>query len=715
MTQAPATPSFPRMQARTLRFSLGVPRDISVSDDGSTVLYVRTTDGTSRTGQLWSYDVASGVERRLVDPLELLAGDDEELSAAERARRERSREAGGGIVAYAADDALTTIVFALSGRLWRHDVGSGATTALPSVGAVIDPRIDPTGRYVAYASGGALRIIGTDGNLEHTLVEPDGAGNGTVVWGQAEFVAAEEMDRYRGFWWAPDGSALLVERYDESPVSVWYVADPADPTVPPVPHRYPAAGTADADVSLWHVTLDGRRTRVGWDEAAYPYLTRVSWTVQGTPLAQVMSRDQRRAQMLAVDVASGRTSVVRELADDVWVDLVTGSPAYLRDGRLLTVEHDGDTQTVFLDGTPLGPAELQVRAVLSADDDGVLVSASTEPTEIHLHRLGFDGTVTALTSGPAVHGGTSSGATVVVTRSDLQGTKPSISVLRDGETVGHLDVHQSDPGFRPDVALLRAGEHEVRTAVLFPRDHQPGSRRLPLLMDPYGGPHAQRVLASARGFLESQWLADQGFCVVVADGRGTPGRGRAWDRAVRDDFAGVTLQDQVDALDAVATTYPDDVDPGRVGITGWSYGGYLAALAVLRRPDVFHAAVAGAPVTEWRMYDTFYTERYLGHPDDQPKVYDANSLLVDIVPDQPLPPLLIIHGMVDDNVVVAHSLRLSAALLAAGKPHAVLPLTGVTHMASQEVVAENLKLFQVDFLQQALGSEPTRAESELEG
>ena len=258
-------------------------------------------------------------------------------------------------------------------------------------------------------------------------------------------------------------------------------------------------------------------------------------------------------------------------------------------------------------------------------------------------------------------------------------------------------------GFRPAVRIMSAGERELRTAVLFPRDHEPGSRRLPVLMYPYGGPHGQMVVASSRAYLESQWLADQGFVVVTADGRGTPARGAAWDRAVRDDLVAVTLEDQVDALAAVAAAYPDDLDTSRVGITGWSYGGYLAAYAVLARPDVFHAAVAGAPVTEKRLYDTFYTERYLGHPAKQPEVYDRNSLLT--IADQLRRPLMLIHGMVDDNVVVAHTLLLSSALLAAGKPHTVLPLTGVTHMATQEVVAENIKLLQVDFLRKNLGDE----------
>ena len=695
--------SFPRLSARTQRFTLGVPRNVRISGDGTRVHFVRTPSGTSRTGCLWEYDVATRQERLLVDPRELLGDADEELSAQERARRERSRESGGGIVGFATDDAARLATFALSGRLWVSDLSTGGATALPSVGSVIDPRLDPTGRHVAYASGGALRVIGADGALDHALVEPDGENSDDVVWGQAEFVAAEEMERYNGFWWAPDGRSLLVERYDNSPVAIWHLADPSDPTAPPVPNRYPAAGTANADVTLWHVGLDGHRAIVNWNRDVHPYLTRVSWTSHGPPLVQVMSRDQRRAEVLAFDVDDAATRVVRTQTDDVWVDLVVGVPAYGPGGRLVTCEDSDDTKRVVVDGTPISPVGLHVRGVLGTDDTGVLVSASVEPTEVHIIHVSWDGEASELTDGPGVNSGSASAGTSVITRSGLDATAATVTVWDGDVEVGEIANLVADPGFVPSTRLLRAGEHDVRTAVLFPRGHVPGSSRLPVLMDPYGGPHAQRVLASARAFLQPQWLADQGFCVVVADGRGTPARGHDWERAVRDNFAGVTLMDQVDALDAVAAAYPDDVDTDRVGITGWSYGGYLAALAVLRRPDVFHAAVAGAPVTEMRLYDTFYTERYLGHPDEQPAVYDANSLLVDAETiDGVNRPLMIIHGMADDNVVVAHTLRLSSALLAAGRPHHVLPLTGVTHMASQEVVAENLALLQVDFLRQYL-------------
>jgi dipeptidyl-peptidase-4 len=240
--------------------------------------------------------------------------------------------------------------------------------------------------------------------------------------------------------------------------------------------------------------------------------------------------------------------------------------------------------------------------------------------------------------------------------------------------------------------LHHYGDRRLATAVLLPRDHD-GSA-LPVLLDPYGGPHVQTVLASRSRYCLSQWFADQGFAVVIIDGRGTPGRGSDWERAIHLDLASPILDDQIDGLRAAANDYPLDLQ--RVCVRGWSFGGYLAALAVMRRPDVFHAAIAGAPVTDWRLYDTHYTERYLGDPTIDDTAY-ANSSLLPLAGSLTRP-LLLIHGLADDNVVAAHTLQLSSALLAAGKPHEVLPLVGVTHMASQEVVAENLLLHQLDFL-----------------
>jgi dipeptidyl-peptidase-4 len=345
------------------------------------------------------------------------------------------------------------------------------------------------------------------------------------------------------------------------------------------------------------------------------------------------------------------------------------------------------------------PDGIQLSGVVAIDEDGVLFAGTDEPTESHLWRVSPSGAISRLTDAGTFSGGTAAAGTLVLASRTLREPGATVSVVREHAPVLPIASLAEEPNLRADPVLLEVGALGLRVGVLLPRNHTKGSA-LPVLMDPYGGPHHQEVVKVQNMWLEPQWLADQGFAVVVADGRGTGSRGPEWDRAIYRDVAGVALADQVEALLAAAEQVPE-IDLARVAIRGWSFGGYLAAMAVLRRPDVFSAAIAGAPVTDWRLYDTFYTERYLGHPDDEPEVYDAHSLL----PDAPGldRPLLLIHGLADDNVVAAHTLRLSAALVAAGRPHDVLPLSGVTHMTPQEVVAENLLLLQVQWLHRALG------------
>ena len=691
-----APESFPRASARTQRFTRGAPRSLQLDPTGARLLFLRSAGGSDPVGSLWSLDTSTGAETLVADPRILLTDGDEELSAAERARRERSREGSAGIVAYATDEAATVAAFALSSRLWVADVdGSGPSSVreLPSEGAVIDPRPDPTGSWVAYAAEGALHVVRADGSDGRPLIEPDGP---SVSWGVAEFLAAEEMDRDRGYWWSPDGSALLVARVDETPVPRWHIADPADPAKPAAEVAYPAAGSNNAEVTAHLVFLDGRRAEVPWDRDRFPYLVSASWSSAGA-LLHVMSRDQRRTRTLDIDPAGGAT-VRREDRDDVWLDVVPGVPALLPDGRLVTtVERDG-ARRLAVDGETLTPPGVQVSHVVSVDDDGILVAGTDDPTESHLWLVGTDSSVRRLTEPGAHHVGLCAGGTLVLATRRLESPGTEVTVRREGGEALTVTSYAEKPPLHADVALMRVGDHQLCTGLLLPRDHVPGTK-LPVLMDPYGGPHHQEVVKIHDLWLEPQWWADQGFAVVVADGRGTGSRGPGWDRAVRDELATVTLDDQVEALHAVAAQVPD-LDLSRVAIRGWSFGGYLAALAVLRRPDVFHAAVAGAPVTDQRLYDTFYTERYLGHPDEAPEVYERNSLLADAA--KLSRPLLLIHGLADDNVVVAHTLRLSAALLAAGRPHDVLPLSGVTHMTPQEVVAENLLLLQLDWLRRSL-------------
>lgn len=691
--------SFPRQYARTHRFTAGAPRSFTVSPDGARVVFVRSSSGSDVVGRLWELDAATGAERMLADPAVLHEGP-EELSAEELARRERMREGGAGVVGYSTDTAVTVAAFTLSGGLYAVALtGDSPVRALDVPGPVLDPRVSPDGGHVAYVSGRSLRVVGIDGSGDRALAEPT---HPLETCGLADFAAAEELERQRGFWWSPSSDAVLVARVDETPVQEWWISDPAHPDRAPHPHRYPAAGTANAVVSLAVVDLDGATTPVDWDSTAYPYLVDVSWTTEGDALLVVLTRDQRDGLVLALDPASGRTRTVAELHDDAWIDAAPGATRWSPDGLLLTLQADraSDTYRLRLGDAWLSPEQLQVRDVLDVDADGVLVSVALDPVHAAVVRVGWDGAVSDLTPRTGWHTARSAGGTDVVVSRTLESTEVRYVVRSAGREHALLSLAER-PVVTPRVALVEAGERRLRTAVLFPTGHVPGSRRLPVVMSPYGGPHHAEVAASGTAFGEDQWLADQGFCVVVADGRGTPGRGPAWDREVLRDLATPALEDQVAALKAVAEAWPGDVDTSRVGIRGWSFGGYLSALAVLRRPDVFHTAVAGAPVTEWRLYDTAYTERYLGNPAEDEAPYDACSLLP--LASSLSRPLLVIHGLSDDNVVVAHTLRLSALLTAAGRPHEVLPLSGVTHMTPQEDVAENKLRLEVDFLRRTLG------------
>ena len=693
--------SFPRQYARTGRFSRGAPRFVSVSPGGERVVFLRSGSGTDPAAALWVLDVASATERLVADPASLLDGGTEELSAGERARRERSRESGAGIVGYATDRTATIAAFALSGRLFVADLVHDGVRELPAAGPVVDPRPDPTGTRVAYASAGALRVVGIHPSAEpdRALVEPDGP---EVSWGLAEFIAGEEMDRYRGFWWAPDGDRLLVERADESPVQRWYIGDPANPATPPVVHAYPAAGTPNADVRLFVVGLDGGRREVAWDRQRFEYLATASWSDRGA-MVVVQSRDQRTLQGLDIDPATGTTTIAYEDTDPVWLELVPGSPAWAGDAFVRVADVDGWRRLV-VDGVPATPDGLQVRGVQDSSPDGVLFVASEDPTEIHLWWRLPDGRLERLSEGRGVHSGRWAGdtgtETFVVVSNDLESFGSTVTVRRGSDVVATIRSLADTPSITPNVSLHAVGERALQVALVLPTEYDPADGPLPVLMHPYGGPHGQMVVAHRAPYLANQWIADQGFAVVIIDGRGTPGRGSEWERAIADDLATTVLEDQVDGLLALAKDRPE-LDLSRVGITGWSFGGYLAALAVLRRPDVFHAAVAGAPVTDWRLYDTHYTERYLGHPEEQPEKYDAISLLDEAGSLER--PLMIIHGLADDNVVAANTLRLSGALLAAGRAHTVLPLSGVTHMTPQEEVAENLLHLQIGFLQRELG------------
>ncbi len=682
----------PARYVETGRFSFGVPRAVQLADDDSRALFLRSSASDDSVHALWSVELASGTEALVCDPRTL--GDTGDLPPEERARRERARESGGGIVTYSATPDLSRVCFALYGKVFVVNVGEGATaTEVPVAGPVVDPRLAPSGDSIAFVRDRRLWITDLDG-LETELA---GDADADVSWGLAEHIAAEEMGRMRGHWWSPDSRLILAARVDESMVERWYVTDPDHPAAAPSSVRYPAPGADNADVTLALITRQGVHTAVTWDRAAFPYLAAVSFR-PGALLLQVQSRDQRSTQVLEVDRATGSTSLRRADADPRWVELVPGTPDLTPDGRVVTVSAStgNDTYTLLFDDEPVTPDGLQVRSVRGVTTGGVVVVASTESTETQLYRVHWDGTLEALTDAPGVHDAVVGADAIAVHATSLERTLATWRI--EGAGVALASVAE-EPDVTPRVTLQRAGERALATAVVYPQDHRAGTA-LPVILDPYGGPHAQRVLSRRSAYLMSQWIADQGFAVVVVDGRGTPGRGASWDRELYRDLATAPLTDQIDGLTALAAANPD-LDLARVGIRGWSFGGYLALLAVLRRPDVIKAAVAGAPVTEWRYYDTHYTERYLGQPDTDGATYDASSVLPDA--DKLTGALQIVHGINDDNVFVRHSLELSRELLLHGRPHNCLLLPGITHMQSDPARYTALLRREIDFFREALG------------
>jgi len=678
-----------------------------MSADGERVLFLRTSGGEDPVTRLWLLDLAADQgERLLADPTASWNDGSGELPEAERIRRERARERASGIVAYSADADCRTVAFALDGQLWALDVAASAADdddlarpsarprLVPTPGAVAEPRIDPTGRRVAYVCDGALHVAELETGVSRVLAAQEHA---EVGYGLAEHVAAESMYRYRGFWWAPEGRQLLVARVDNSPVQQWWIADPANPQQPPQAIRYPAAGTANADVTLHVLRLDGTRTELAWDRKAFEYLTTANWDAHG-PLLSVQSRDQRTVRILAADPVTGATTVLHEERDPAWVELTYGAaPLRTEDGRLVRVSDLDDSRRLVIDAVPVTPDGLQVREVCGVDGEAVYFIGQQEPTEEHLWRHEPQTGLSRLSEGPGIHGGSAAGGTVVQFSHTEAGR--TVAIARLGKPAGRtIACLTAEPVITPRISWLTLGPRALRAALLLPSWYEPGTR-LPVLMNPYGGSAAQRVLrARTSAFCEDQWFAEHGFAVLVADGRGTPGRGPAWEKTVYGDTLSAPVQDQVDALQSAAEQYPD-LDLGKVGIRGWSFGGALAAMAVIRRPEVFHAAISGAATHDQALYDTHWRERYLGRPDENPAAYQRSSTIAEAA--DLTRPLLLIHGMADDNVVVANTLRMSSALLAAGRPHQVLPLSGATHMPTENTVSQLLN-HQLAFLADAL-------------
>lgn len=783
--------------------------------DGSRALFLRSDGSEDTVTSLWMSVIdenGNASEMLLADPRTLLAdADAEDVPAEERARRERAREGGSGIVGYSTDASGNRVTFTINGQLFLTDIAVGVTRAIAieedELKPVLNPRISPDGQHVMYTTGTYLVNVDLADTAFDTAFGDDDCEIGDAIsvvasipqdgeWkiGLAEFAAGEEMDRYDGFWWSPDSKYVLFETYDESPEPIWHLSDPANPANPARSNRYPQALTANANVRLTLLELGfdndnccygAIANEVQWDHETYEYLAAVSWTSGHEPIILVQDRLQQHDQVLVIHVGEpiatmrdaengftddegdqvetfsiaipeyaegerpGSTRVLEKHSNAYWLDLIHGTPAFTPNGRLICAmnDMDADTNRLTVDGVPFTPAGLQVREVLNVTDDDVLCVVQRTPELLSDDSLPFlwqsnaadhdarsfdvvsiryDGTWEPLTYAPGQWTMSRAGNGCVVTGRgmddatvQMQHCMNIVTTDENGTDVASMVVspienHAETPGFTPNVHFTRLGERGLYTAIVLPSasSEYAHADTLPVLMKPYGGPGFQQVVENQSFYWDAQWWADQGYIVVTADGRGTTGRGPKWDRAIYETMKSVTLEDQVDAVRALPealatlaaqenkesseTTIPQP-DLNRVAMIGWSYGGFLSALAVLEAPETFAAACAGAPPTDWTLYDTHYTERYLGL---DPAVYERNSIISDA--PQLDRPLMLIHGFADDNVTIAHSLRLSQALMAAGRKHTFLPLTGITHMTNDETVAENLLILQRDFLVEAL-------------
>jgi dipeptidyl-peptidase 4 len=691
-----ADQEFLRDVTETKYFRLGDPSRPQLLPDGSQVLFLRAQPRQNQL-RLFALDVASGQTRELVTPEQVLSGAAEKLSPEEKARRERQRIGSeSGFTRYELSPDGKLVLAGLAGRAYVIGLPKGDVREVAS--SSFDEKLSPDGRWVSFVRDGELWIAPVATGKAKRLTS---GATASVVHAQAEFVAQEEMGRYTGYWWAPDSKSLVYESYDTTGVERIRFGDPASPADAAEPAPYPRPGKANVKVSLGVISIAGGKTTwLKWDAEKLPYLADVRWQRNAPLTLIVQSRDQKDVVLLAAEPKTGATRELLREHDDAWVNLDSAffepdrqtMPAeedneyvWLPDGSgfLWMTERGGAWQLELHDKTGklvrvLTPPEMGARGIRHVDAKDVIVVYGASPFEQHLSRVPLaGGPFVALETNPAFNDARFAAASGTYVLASWGVSSPFRLEVRgaDGKRLHALPSIAEKPPFWPEIEVVKVGpDPGLWASIVRPRSFVAG-RRYPVIVEVYGGPGHLHVSQAAWRYLIPQWIADHGFFVVRIDGRGTPMRGRAFERAIAGKLADVPLADQVTALQALGQREPA-MDLRRVGIFGHSFGGYVAALAVLRRSDVFRAAVAAAPVADWLDYDTHYTERYLGVPGDY-EVYAENGLIRWAAGLGGA--LLIIHGTGDDNVHFSHSLELADSLFRAGKRFEMVPMAGETH------------------------------------
>ena len=704
------------------------PRALAIAPDGRHVGYLRGREDDQNQLDLWVMDVARGSTSRLVDSAALVPA--RPLSETEKARRERERIAQfKGIVSWRWAPDGKRLLFTLGERLWLVDVDGQhpMPRALTPAGMqVTDAKVSPKGRYVSWIGNQDLHVIAL---AEGTVTALTRDGEGPVHNGEAEFVAQEEMDRTTGYWWAPDDSAIAFERYDESGVDEVERTEVYADRSTTVKQRYPAAGRPNVAVQLGLVAPSGGRVRwIDLGKDSDIYLARVDWLPDGRRLAfQRESRDQKRLELVMVDAATLAQVTLLEERADSWINL-HDDLRFLKqeDAFVWASERDGWKQLyVFgLDGRlrrrlTQGPHD--VDTLLAIDERAGTAWFDSNRDDVlqkQVYATRLDGSTAALperiSQGEGWHEAVfGDNAAAWIDTYSSPTTPPQVSLRRaDGERIAWIEHNELKPGhpwwpYRDSQVLPSYGtlESEDGQALHYrlykPLDFDP-ERRYPVFMTYYGGPGSQYVKRNWGNHIE-QVMAQRGYVVFAMDNRGSPRRGRRFSDAIQGQLGKAEVADQLAA--AAWLKSRRWVDAARIGVFGWSYGGYQTLMLLAKGGDTFAAGAAVAPVTDWTLYDTHYTERYLGTPQANPDGYARSGVLhwLDgIRPDR----LLLVHGMADDNVLFANSTRLMAALQERGTPFRLMVYPGARHGLSTPALKTHVYTLIANWFDERLGGGP---------
>jgi dipeptidyl-peptidase 4 len=687
--------------------SLRLPR---ISPDGRLVAYLKGAADNRDRLDLWAYDLTRRAHRRLIDA-RALAPDSGALSAEEAARRERQRtSAYSGILEYGFSPDARRILVPLGGDLYLYDLTSPEASAVRRLTHTdsyeTDARFSPRGRYVSFIRDRNLVVLDLTTGTETTITH---GATDTVSFGMAEFIAQEEMDRDTGYWWSPDESRIAYTRVDESGVAETERFEIDARSVTVVRQRYPHTGARNAAVSLHVTTLANPAGAVQVDLGTNPdfYLARVDFFPDGRQLAvQKQSRNQQTLELLQVDAATGNARPLLTERSDTWVpitDELTFLPerrqfiwASSRDGyqQLYLYDFSGRLIRQLTNGAYSVVGDRQRAAVRGVDEERGLIyvmSPADNPRERQLYAIALDRKTAPrqITQGAGWHSITmADNARVFLDAFSNTDTPPTLR-LHDssGKLLNELVPNKLAPG-HPYFEYAAAHAHTefgtfnaadgqtLHYSLLKPLQMEPG-RRYPVVVHVYGGPGVQEVVNRWGGSWQmfQQLLVKRGYIVFTVDNRGSGARGVRFESALFHRLGSVEVEDQLAGVQFLRSL--PYVDGAHIGIMGWSYGGYMSALSVMKGPDAFASAVAGAPVTDWHLYDTHYTERYLGTPAQNAAGYASGDVLAYAASLKR--PLLLIHGMADDNVLFTNSTALMRALQNADRPFELMTYPGGKH------------------------------------